>query len=77
MASFLLSKSKGTQKNKEEKKIMSVAKARENLQSARRNLADAIDSASRSFFFKRRSKQGKMKRAISAVDKALAEMRGL
>jgi len=58
---------------------MSVAKARENLQSARRNLADAIDSIPKSFFFKVRSKskQAKMKRAISATDKALAELRGL
>ena len=58
---------------------MSVAKARENLQNARRNLADAIDSLPTSFFRKVRSKskRGKMRRAISATDKALAELRGL
>lgn len=59
---------------------MSVAKARENLQSARRNLADAMDDVSKSFFTRARSKlskQGKMRRAISATDKALVELRGL
>jgi len=56
---------------------MSVAKARENLQSARRNLADAVDALPRSIFSRTRSKQGKMKRAISAIDRALAELRGL
>lgn len=58
---------------------MSVAKARLNLQNARRNLADAIDNIPRSFFSKvrSRSKQGKMRRVISAIDKALAELRGL
>ena len=59
---------------------MSVAKARENLQSARRNLADAIDALpSKSLFFrvKTRNKRSKIKRAIGATDKALAELRGL
>ena len=58
---------------------MSVAKARENLQSTRRELADAIDKLPKSFFSKVRSrgKLNKMKRAISATDKALAELRGL
>ena len=58
---------------------MSVTKAKENLQSARRNLADAVDTLPRSFFSKvrSRSKLSKMKRAISATDKALAELRGL
>lgn len=79
MASFLLSKSKSTKKSKEKEGVMSVAKARENLQSARRNLADAIDNIPKSFFSKVRSKskRGKMKRAISAIDKTLAELRGL
>ena len=56
---------------------MSVARARENLKDARRNLADAIDNIPKSFFSRVRSRQGKMKRAISATDKALAELRGL
>ena len=58
---------------------MSVQKARDNLQSARRELADAVDTLPKSFFSKvrSRSKLGKMKRAISATDKALAELRGL
>ena len=56
---------------------MSVAKARENLQSARRNLADAIDGTSKSFFSRGKGKLNKMKRAVSATDKALAELRGL
>ena len=56
---------------------MSVAKARENLQSARRNLADAFDTLPKSIFSRTRSKQDKIKRAIGAVDKALAELRGL
>ena len=59
---------------------MSVAKARENLQSARRNLADAIDILpTKSLFFraKTRNKRSKIKRAIGATDKALAELRGL
>ena len=56
---------------------MSVAKARENLRDARRNLADAIDGIPKSFFSRVRSKQGKMRRAVSATDKALAELRGL
>jgi len=56
---------------------MSVQKARDNLQRARRNLADAIDGIPKSFFSRGRSKQGKLKRAISATDKALAELRGL
>jgi len=79
LASFLLSKSKSTKKSKEKEDIMSVAKARVELQSARRNLADAIDNIPKSFFSKvrSRSKQGKMRRVISAIDKALAELRGL
>ena len=58
---------------------MSVAKARENLQNARRNLADAIDGIPTSFLYKARSKsrRSKIKRAVSATDKALAELRGL
>ena len=56
---------------------MSVAKARENLRDARRNLADAIDGIPKSFFSRGKGKQNKLKRAISATDKALAELRGL
>ena len=56
---------------------MSVVKARDNLQSARRNLADAIDTLPRSIFSRAKRKQGKIKRAIGATDKALAELRGL
>ena len=56
---------------------MSVAKAKENLRDARRNLADAIDILpTRSLFSKTRGKRGRIRRAISATDKALAELRG-
>lgn len=59
---------------------MSVANARANLRDARRDLADAIDNVSKSFFTRARSKQskqGKMRRSIGAIDRALADLRGL
>lgn len=57
---------------------MAISKARDNLKGARRELADAIDSLpSHMFALRAKSKQGKMKRAIGAIDKALAELRGL
>jgi len=59
---------------------MSVAKARENLQSARRNLADAIDALpSKSLLFRTRirSKRNKIKRTIDTIDRTLENLRGL
>ena len=55
---------------------MSVAKAKDNLRSARRELADVIDTLpTRRFILNR--KRNKVKRAIDAVDKSLRELRGL
>jgi len=56
---------------------MSVQKARDNLQSARRNLADAIDVLPKSFFSRSRKKRGKIKRAMDATDRTLENLRGL
>ena len=55
---------------------MSVAKAKDNLRDARRQLADVIDTMPvRRLIFN--SKRGKVKRAIDAIDKSLRELRGL
>jgi len=56
---------------------MSVAKARENLKGARRNLADAIDILPRSIFSRARSKRGKIRRAMDTIDRTLENLRGL
>jgi len=56
---------------------MSVAKARENLKYARRELADAIDVLPTSIFSKSRGKRRKIKQAIDAVDRILYNLRGL
>jgi len=57
---------------------MTVSKAGAHLKAARRELADAIDALPKSFLAMRsRSKRSKIRCAISAVDKAIAELRGL
>jgi len=56
---------------------MSVANARVYLKDARRELADAVDVLPKSIFSRARSKRGKIKRAIDAVDKTLEMLRGL
>jgi len=56
---------------------MSVAKARENLKGARRELADAIDVLPRSIFSRARKKRGKIKRAMDTIDRTLENLRGL
>ena len=55
---------------------MSVSKAKDNLKSARRELADVVDTMpSRRLIFN--SKRGRVKRAIDAIDRSLRELRGL
>ena len=56
---------------------MSIAKAKDNLRSARRQLADVIDILPTKRFIFGNIKRGKVKRAIDAVDKSLRELRGL
>ena len=56
---------------------MSVAKAKDNLRSARRELADAIDVLPVKRLPFSNNKRNKVKRAIDTVDKSLRELRGL
>ena len=56
---------------------MVMARARNNLKSARRNLADAIDVLPKSIFSKTRSKRNKIKQAIDTIDKTIETLKGL
>jgi len=58
---------------------MSVARARENLQSARRNLADVIESLPKPSLLKigNRRKRSKIIQALSYVDNSLEKLKGL
>jgi len=58
---------------------MSVAKARENLRGARRNLADAIEGLPKPSLLgiRNRRKRSKIIQTLNSVDNSLEKLRGL